>query len=90
MILLVLSLLAMATWQLAGQLALSGAGTGGTTIMLSGQRWLSSLLLGQVTATLGLVLYGLLVGPLVPHDGIGALLAGLLIGVMIEGYRRGR
>ena len=54
------------------------------------QRWLSSLLLGQVAATLGLVLYGLLVGPLVPHDGIGALLSGLLVGVMIEGYRRGR
>ena len=90
MILLVLSLLAMATWHLAGQLALSGVGTGGTTIVPPQQRWLSSVLLGQVAATRGLVLYGLLVGPLVPHDGIGALLAGLLVGVMIEGYRRGR
>ncbi len=53
-------------------------------------QWLTSLLVGQGMATLGLVLYALLIGPLVPHDGIGALLAGLLIGVMVECYHRGR
>ncbi len=59
-------------------------------ILSTGSQWLTSLLVGQGIATLGLVLYALFVGPLVPHDGIGTLLAGFLIGVMGEGYRRGR
>ena len=39
------------------------------TAMVSGGSWLTSMLLGQVTATVGLGFYALLVGPLVVHDG---------------------
>ena len=89
LILLSLSFLMMATWQLAGRPALVRVGTtGGGTILPNEQHWLTSLLLGQAIATLSLVLYALLVGPLVPHDGVGAFLAGLLIGTMVESYRR--
>ena len=52
------------------------------------QTWLSSVLAGQVIATVGLLLYAALVGPLVPHDGIGGFISGMLIGAIIEGYRR--
>ena len=52
--------------------------------MLKRQRWLSSRLLGQGMATCRLLVYGALVGTLVAHDGVGALLSGLLIGVMME------
>jgi hypothetical protein len=48
------------------------------------------MLLGQVTATVGLGFYAVLVGPLVAHDGIGAFVAGILLAVSIEGYRRTR
>ena len=58
------------------------------TVMMSGGSWLTSMLLGQVTATVGLGFYAVLVGPLVAHDGIGAFLAGVLLAVSIEGYRR--
>jgi hypothetical protein len=34
----------------------------------------------HTVATAGLLLYAVLVGPLLPHDGLGALLSGLLIG----------
>ncbi len=45
---------------------------------------------GQGTATVGLGFYALLVGPLVTHDGIGAFMVGILLAVIIEGYRRTR
>ena len=32
----------------------------------------------------------MLVGPLVAHEGIGAFLAGVILAVIIEGYRRAR
>ena len=54
------------------------------------QTWLSSLVFGQILATLGMSLWAFMVGPLVRHDGVGALLSGLLLGVMIESYRRSR
>ncbi len=91
LILLTLSLLSLATWQLAGQPALLRVGT--TSQMLTvpdRSSWFSSLLIGQGIASLYLGLYAICVGPLVPHDGGGALLAGILLGTMIECYRRGR
>jgi hypothetical protein len=91
MILLTLALLTTATWQLAGRPVMFEAGARGTVaIRPTRRRWLTSLLLGQCIATLGLGLYALLQGPLVPHDGVGAFLSGLLIGVMVECYRRSR
>ena len=48
------------------------------------------MLVGQVTAPVGLGFYALLVGPLVAHNGIGAFLAWVLLAVIIEGYRRTR
>ena len=67
-----------------------GAGTSGPIALLPARsQWFTSLLLGQGLATLGLVVYAVLIAPLVPHDGLGAFLAGLLIGVMVECYRRG-
>ena len=48
------------------------------------------MLLGQVAATIGLGFYAVLVGPLVAHDEIGTFLAGLLLAVIIEAYRRTR
>ncbi|MGE0681044.1 MAG: SdiA-regulated domain-containing protein [Candidatus Binatia bacterium] len=91
MILLTLSLLTIATWQLAGRPVLVGVGRSGQAAVLpERRRWLSALLWGQGVATLGLLVSITVVGPLVPHDGVGALLSGVLIGVMIECYRRGR
>ena len=91
MILFSLSLLTLAMWQLAGRPVGVGIGSSGTLALLSRRRsWLTSLLLGQGIATLGLLLYATLIGPLVPHDGVGAFLAGLLLGVMVECYRRSR
>ena len=84
MILLTLSLLAIATWQLAAVPAMATGVSG----MGSHGSWLTSMLLGQVTATVGLGFYAVLVGPRVAHDGIGAFLAGVLLAVIIEGYRR--
>jgi hypothetical protein len=88
LILLTLSLVAIATWQLAAVPA-TATGVSGT-VMMSGGSWLTSMLLGQVTATVGLGFYAVLVGPLVAHDGIGAFVAGVLLAVIIEGYRRAR
>ena len=88
LILLMLSLMAIATWQLA-MVPATATGVSGT-VMMSGGSWLTSMLLGQGTATVGLGFYAVRVGPLVAHDGIGAFLAGLLLAVIIEGYRRAR
>ena len=74
MILLTLSLFAIATWQLAAVPAMVTGISG--TVMVSHGSWLTSMLLGQVTATVGLGFYAVLVGPLVAHDGVGAFLAG--------------
>lgn len=91
MILLSLSLLTIATWQLAGRPVLFAAGTSGPVALYPPRRqWLTSLLLGQGIATLGLVMYAVVVGPLVPHDGLGAFLAGVLLGVMVKCYRHSR
>ena len=88
-LLLTLSLLAMATWQLAGRpIAVIGGSSDTLSSLPTHSQWLTSILIGQVIATLGLGVYALLIGPLVPHDGVGAFLAGLLIGVMVECYRR--
>lgn len=54
------------------------------------QTWLSSVLVGQVIAPVCLLLCAALVGPLVPHDGVGGFIFGLLIGAIIEGYRLAR
>ena len=88
MILLTLSVLAIATWQLAGVPATAGGAM--TPVSIARGTWITSALLGQGTATAGLGLYAVLIGPLVAHDGVGAFLAGLLIAVIIEGYRRAR
>ena len=53
-------------------------------------QWLTSLLLGQCLVSLSPLVYALLIGPLVPHDGVGGFLAGILAGAMLEGYRRSR
>ncbi len=91
MILLTLSLLTLATWQLAARPVVieTGASRALAGLPIRSQ-WFTSLLLGQGLATVGLVLYAVLVGPLVPHDGLGGFLAGLLLGVLVEGYHRGR
>ena len=88
MILLTLSLLAIATWQLAGVSAVTTGASG--TVTLARGTWITSALLGQGTATAGLGLYAALIGPLVAHDGVCAFLAGLLLAAIIEGYRRAR
>jgi hypothetical protein len=88
LLLLTLSLLTLATWQLVGQPAGIGrAGTGAAVLVSASPDWLSSLLLGQGVAIIGLLLSALF-SPLVPHDGVGTLVAGLLLGVMIEAYHR--
>ena len=88
LLLLTLSLLTLATWPLVGQPTRLGQTSTGAAILLStSSYWPSSLLLGQGLAAAGLLLYALL-SPLVPHDGVGVLPAGLLIGVMIELYCR--
>ncbi len=53
-------------------------------------QWLTSLLLGQCLVSLGPLVYALLIGPLVPDDGVDGFLAGILTGAMLEGYRRSR
>ena len=45
---------------------------------------------GTVMVSHGPWLTSMLVGPLVARDGIGAFLAGVLLAVIIEGYRRTR
>ncbi len=88
---MILSLLATATWQLAGWPAGVGAGTSGLVARRPhGSQSLTSLLLGQCVVRLGLLVYALLIGPLLPHDGVGGFLAGILTGVMMGAYRRSR
>ena len=50
-----------------------------STLLPDRGRWLSSLQPGQGVATVGLLLYALLVSPLVPHDGLGTFLSGVMI-----------
>ena len=70
----------IATWRLACQPVLFGAGVTGEAMLLPDRgRWLSSLPPGQGVATVGLLLYALLVSPLVPHDGLGTFLSGVMI-----------
>ena len=92
MILLTLSLLLLASWQLAGQPARLATGQAklGLRSPPDRRRLLRSLLIGQGLAAVGLLLYGVLVAPPAPHDGVGAFLAGILIGMIIEFCRRGR
>ena len=85
-LLLTLSLLATANWQLAAVPEMATGVSG--TVMVSGGSWLTSMLLGQVAATVGFGFCTVRVSPLVAHDGIGAFLAGVLLAAIIEGYRR--
>ena len=87
-LLLTLSLLATANWQLAAVPEMATGVSG--TVMVSGGSWLTSMLLGQVAATVGFGFCTVRVSPLVAHDGIGAFVAGMLLAVSIEGYRRTR
>jgi hypothetical protein len=90
MILLVLFLVTVATWQLGGRPALLHAATvGGVVLRTPSRRLLEFVLAGQVLAWLGLGLYGWLVKPLAPHDVIGAILTGIVVGVLLECYKRG-
>jgi hypothetical protein len=92
MILLTLLLLLLATRQLGGQP--TRLATGPAIQALSSppdrRRLLRSILLGQGVAALGLALYGILAGSPTPLDGLGAFIAGLMMGWIIEFYRRGR
>jgi len=92
MILLVLSLLTLGTWELAGRPALVGVATlgGGVAVRIPSRRLLHSVLVGQAIAGLGVVLYGVLnEAPAVP-DALGPVLAGALLGVLVECCRRSR
>jgi hypothetical protein len=90
-LLLTLALLTLATWQLAGQHGLASSSPSGFSLPLSPQsRWPSSLLLGQIVATAGLLVYAMAGGQFVGHDGLGTFMAGLLLGSMIEAVRRHR
>lgn len=89
MLLLTLALLTLATWHLAGQSVLVGSSVAGLAVLIPARpHWLPSLLLGQVVAASGLLIYAFTGKPLLSHDGLGTFLAGLLIGVMIETVRR--
>jgi hypothetical protein len=91
MILLVLSLLTLGTWQLAGRPGLFHVATaGGLVLWAPSRRLLDFILVGQVVAALGLGLYAWLVTPLVPQDLICAMLAGVVLGVLLECWQRGR
>lgn len=91
LMLLTLSLLTVASWQLLGPpVRVSGGMTMGTLLHLAPLLLMSSVLLGQGISVLGLVLYWALVGPLSPHDGLGAIVSGLLIATMILLYRSER
>jgi hypothetical protein len=57
----------------------------------SHERVVPSLTIYEVlVAGMGLVLYGRLIEPVAAHDVLGAALAGMLLGAMIECYRRGQ
>ena len=91
MILLALSLLTLGTWQLTGRPALLGVAptAAGALLLIPSRPLLRSVLVGQMVAGMGLVLYGRGIAPVAAHDVLGAVLAGMLLGVMIECYRRG-
>jgi IPTL-CTERM motif len=91
MILLVLSLLALGTWQLAGRPHLLHVATaGGLVLWAPPRRLLDFVLAGQIVAALGLGLYAWLIKPVVPQDLVGAMLSGVVLGILLECYRRGR
>jgi YVTN family beta-propeller protein len=91
MVLLALSLLTLATWQLAGRPTLLRAATSSGLVMWApSTNLIRSVFVGQVVAGLGLVLYGRLIEALAAHDVIGAVLSGVIIGVLLECYRQGR
>jgi hypothetical protein len=91
MILLALSLLTLATWHLAGRPALLRAATStGLMVWSPSTNLLRSVCVGQAVAGLGLVLYGRLIEPVAAHDVIGAVLSGVVLGVLLESYRQGR
>jgi hypothetical protein len=92
MILLALSLLTLGTWQLTGRPALLGVATtaGGALLLIPSRHLLRSVLVGQMVAGMGLMLYGRGIEPVAAHDVLGAVLAGMLLGAMIECYRRGQ
>jgi YVTN family beta-propeller protein len=91
MILLALSLLTLATWQLAGRPALLEAAIPtGALFIVPSRGLLRSVGVGQGIAGLGLIIYGQFIEPVAAHDVIGAGLAGLVLGVLIECSRRGR
>jgi len=85
MILLVLSLLTLGTWELAGRPALVGVATvGGVAVRIPSRRLLHSVLAGQGIAGLGVVLYGVVSEAAAVPDAIGAVLAGALLGALVE------
>ena len=86
MILLSFSLVVLAVWRLSGRPPLVRAATPGGARILS-RHLLTSVLIGQGIAGLGLAVYGTWLGPLVPHDVIGGVLAGILLGVSMECVR---
>jgi len=92
MILLALSLLTLGTWQVTGRPALLGVAPtfAGALLRIPSRHLLRSVLVGQMVASMGLVLYGGLIDPVAAHDVLGAVLAGMLLGAMIECYRRGQ
>jgi hypothetical protein len=92
MILLALSLLTLGTWQVTGRPALLGVAptAAGALLLIPSRHLLRSVLVGQMVAGMGLVLYGRGIEPVAAHDVLGAVLAGMLLGAMIECYRRGQ
>jgi hypothetical protein len=92
MILLALSLLTVGTWQVTGRPALLGVATpaGSALLLIPARPLLRSVLVGQLGAGLGLVLYGWGIAPVAAHDVLGAVLSGLLLGAMLECSRRGQ
>ena len=92
MILLALSLLTVGTWELTGRPALFGVATtsAGALLLMPSRPLVRSVLVGQMLAGMGLMLYGWGIERMAAHDVLGAILAGLLLGAMIECYRRGQ
>ena len=91
MLLLTLSLLTLATWELAGRPAVlmtQAVGNANAGLAVDYHQLPHSLLVGQGVAWLSLALYAAVFGSLMPHDAIGTLLAGLCIGLMVEFYGR--
>ena len=91
MILLALSLLTLATWEMSGRPSLFvQVAPGGTVAFVSHLSILGSLLTGQALAASGLGFYALFVGSVLAHDAVGAFMAGMLLGLTVEFYRRNR